>query len=188
MQEILDKEGERVMFRAKINRVVKDEKCSKYFHGQIKDNHKRSNINSLNIEGETTEDPDKIEKELSQFYEELYRKREVDPNCEDWLEQLPSINLEQKNKLDKEFTMNEVSNVVLKSMHQGKSPGNDGLTLGIYILAWKFIKKFVLKSFRESIKIGELSAPQRQSVIRLIEKKGKDKKYITRGNCLSEPC
>ena len=28
LQTILDKEGERVMFRAKINRVVKDEKCS----------------------------------------------------------------------------------------------------------------------------------------------------------------
>ena len=74
--------------------------------------------------------------------------------------------------------MNEVSNVVLKSMHQGKSPGNDGLTLGIYTLAWKFIKKPLLKSLQESVKIGELSAPQKQSVIRLIEKKDKDPALI----------
>ena len=112
------------------------------------------------------------------FYEELYKKREIDPNCDQWLEQLPSIDIEQKIKLDKDFTMNEVSNVVLKSMHQGKSPGNDGLTLGIYVLAWKYIKKFVLKSFKESMRIGELSAPQKQSVIRLIEKRDKDTSYI----------
>ena len=74
--------------------------------------------------------------------------------------------------------MNEISNVVFKSMHQGKSPGNDGLTLGIYQLAWKYIKKFVFKSFKESMTIGELSAPQKQSVIRLIEKKDKDKSLI----------
>ena len=108
----------------------------------------------------------------------MYRKREVDPNCGEWLNQLPTISVEQKNKLDKPFTMNEVSNVVLKSMHQGKSPGNDGLTLGIYTLAWKFIKKPLLKSLQESVKIGELSAPQKQSVIRLIEKKDKDPALI----------
>ena len=139
--------------------------------GTIKENFKKSNISSLIVDDEKTEDPLKIEKALTDFYESLYKKREVDPNCGEWLDQLPKISLEQKTKLDKPFTMNEVSNVVLKSMHQGKSPGNDGLTLGIYTLAWKFIKKPLLKSLQESVKIGELSAPQKQSVIRLIEKK-----------------
>ena len=35
LQNILDKEGEKVMFRAKVNRVVKDEKCSSFFFGQL---------------------------------------------------------------------------------------------------------------------------------------------------------
>ena len=74
--------------------------------------------------------------------------------------------------------MNEVSNVVFKSMHKGKSPGNDGLTLGLYMIAWKCIKKDLVKSLQGSIRVGELSAPQKQSVIRLIEKPDKDPKFV----------
>ena len=74
LQNILDKEGERVMFRSKVNRVVNDEKCSKFFYGQIKENFKRSNISSLTIENESVQDPQRIEKALADFYEALYKK------------------------------------------------------------------------------------------------------------------
>ena len=133
------------MFRSKVNRVVKDEKCSKYFHSQVKENFKRSNITSLELNDQVTEDPQVIEKALVDFYESLYRKREVNPHCEDWLDPLPSIDAAQSRKLDEPITMNEISNVVFKSMHKGKSPGNDGLTLGLYMIAWKFIKKRFVK-------------------------------------------
>ena len=42
LQVILDKEGERIMYRSGVDRVVKDEKCSSFFFGQIKENHKKA--------------------------------------------------------------------------------------------------------------------------------------------------
>ena len=42
MQVILDKEDERIMYRSGVDRVVKDEKCSSFFFGQIKENHKKA--------------------------------------------------------------------------------------------------------------------------------------------------
>ena len=72
----------------------------------------------------------------------------------------------------------EFYNVVHKTMHQGKSPGNDGLTVGYYQLAWKYIKDFLFKSIQEGLHKGQLTTSQRQSVIRLIEKQGKDRLFL----------
>ena len=59
-----------------------------------------------------------------------------------------------------------------------KSPGNDGLTKEFYETFWEEIKIPLCKSITKSLQNGELSTSQRQTVIKLIEKKDKDKKLI----------
>ena len=63
-------------------------------------------------------------------------------------------------------------------MPNNKSPGNDSLTKEFYETFWEEIKITLCNSITKSYQNGELSTSKRQAVIKLIEKKGKDKKLI----------
>ena len=62
-------------------------------------------------------------------------------------------------------------------MQSNKTPGNDGLNKEFY-LAFFDILCPNLKCLNYAFEVGELSTSQIQAVITLIEKKGKDKRYI----------
>ena len=64
------------------------------------------------------------------------------------------------------------------SMQNNKSPGNDGLTKEFFVTFWEDIKDAFLNSCRTAKLKKELSTSQRQAVIKLIEKKDKDKRFI----------
>ena len=56
-------------------------------------------------------------------------------------------------------------------MPNEKSPGNDGLTKEFFETFWSEIKKTFLACVIHSFDKGELCTPQRQAIIKLIEKK-----------------
>ena len=66
----------------------------------------------------------------------------------------------------------------MKNMQNSKSPGNDGLTKEFYEGFWDKIKEFLITSATEAKHGGELSISQRQAIIKSIEKKDRDKRYI----------
>ena len=68
---------------------------------------------------------------------------------------------------------------VLKEMKLNKSPGNDGLSTEFYVLFWSVIGDIVVEALNESYTKGELSSSQKQAVITLIQKEGKDPLNIT---------
>ena len=70
-------------------------------------------------------------------------------------------------------------------MPKNKLPGNDGLTKEFYEKYWDDLKKPFIASLRKSFLKEELSKSQKQAVIRLIEKKDKDKRYIRNWRPLS---
>ena len=78
----------------------------------------------------------------------------------------------EKNLTEKEL------NSSLKSMQSDKSPGNDGLTKEFYETFWKQLKEIFVDSVSEAIEKGNLSTSQRQAIIKLIEKKDRDKRFI----------
>ena len=63
-------------------------------------------------------------------------------------------------------------------MPSNKTPGNDGITREFYAAFFDLIKDLLMSSINYSWEVGELSTSQKQVVITLIEKKGKDKRYI----------
>ena len=63
-------------------------------------------------------------------------------------------------------------------MQNDKSPGNDGLTKEFYETFWDDLKEIFVDSVREAKEIGHLSTSQRQTIIKLIEKKDRDKRFI----------
>ena len=64
------------------------------------------------------------------------------------------------------------------SMQNNKSPGNDGKTKEFFVTFWEDIKDDFLKSCRAAKLKKELITSQRQAVIKLIEKKDMDKRFI----------
>ena len=66
----------------------------------------------------------------------------------------------------------------LSKFPNGKTPGNDGLTPEFYKKFWNLLGRLLTDSLNHSYIHGELSNSQKQAIIRLIEKKGKDRRYI----------
>ena len=63
-------------------------------------------------------------------------------------------------------------------MDNYKSPGNDGITKQFYIKFWDAVKEPLCASTQRSFIAGELSTSQKQTIIKLIEKKDRDKRFI----------
>ena len=63
-------------------------------------------------------------------------------------------------------------------MKNNKTPGNDGLTKEFYETFWDKLKTPLMKSINRDFYTKILSISQRQPVIKLIEKKNRNKRYI----------
>ena len=66
----------------------------------------------------------------------------------------------------------------LKHVKNVKSPGNDRITKEFYELFWDDIKNALSDSIKKRFISGELCTSQKQTVIKLIEKKDRDKRLI----------
>ena len=82
----------------------------------------------------------------------------------------------EKSKTDGEITEKELL-ITSQSMENNKSPGNDGLTKEFYITFWNEIKAPLLLAIEKAYLV-KLSASQKEAVIKLIEEKGRGKRYI----------
>ena len=141
---------------------------------KIKENHDKSNVDKL-IQGDNEiVEPKIIMEHITKFYQELYSKKERKEN-EKILDIPESKQLSEGDKegLEKELTGAELFQA-LRNMKEGKAPGNDGLTVGLYKAIWPDIKDTFKEAVEEAIVEGELPTSMRQGVIRLIRKKGKD--------------
>lgn len=62
---------------------------------------------------------------------------------------------------------------------ENKTKGNDGLTIEFYLAFWPLIGKYWVDSINYSTcEFGDVSNSQKQAIITLVEKKGKDKRMI----------
>ena len=113
--------------------------------------------------------------ELHKFYSELFSKsvHKSEQECLSFL----SISEEHRVFCDKVLTLDDLS-ASLAKMNSGKSPGNDGLTVCFYKFFWLQIKDALFESYTYSKTVRFLSSSQRQAIIKLIEKRDKDKRYI----------
>ena len=73
----------------------------------------------------------------------------------------------------------------MKNMENDKSPGNDGLTKEFYVTFWDDIKATFISSLKQAKERKELSISQMQAIIKLIEKKDRDKRYIKNSRSIS---
>ncbi len=185
VQKQIEKEEKAAIFRANVQYHEEGEKCTAYFFRQIKQNRKASNITELkNEEGSTLKGKD-VGEEIYNFYEGLYKNQDIDSQEYNKTKQVfleenieTQISRQQKEILESDLTLAELRKALFGNMKEGKAPGNDGLTSGLYKAIWPKIDKLFHTAVLESMSKGSLSSSQKQSIIRLIEKKGKDRKKI----------
>ena len=90
-----------------------------------------------------------------------------------FLNDLPKLSNENRDFCECPITQDECFQA-LKEMKWNKSPGNDGFTAEFYFTFWPLLKEIVVEAFNESLEVKLLSNSQRQGVITLIEKEGKN--------------
>ena len=90
---------------------------------------------------------------------------------------LPKLNENQTLKCEGTITECELLKA-LTSMYNEKSPGNDGITKEFYIKFWDVVKEPLCASIQQSFIAGKLSTSQKQAIMKLIEKKDRDKRFI----------
>ena len=99
------------------------------------------------------------------------------------MDYLKSINAPKLSEIGKEtcegkLTVQSCWNALNTTENDGKSPGNDGLTKEFHMCFFGEIATHLVNSLNHSFSVGELSTSQRQAVITLIEKKGRDKRLV----------
>jgi hypothetical protein len=80
--------------------------------------------------------------------------------------------------LDRAFTKDELLDIIINESSPGKSPGLDGLGRQFYYTFFPEMGQLLFDSLSTSLDRGLLSESQRKSIVRLIPKKGKDKKCL----------
>ena len=118
---------------------------------------------------------------IKEFYEALFKKGEQKTMTviKSFLSHINIPKLyEYKANLCEENVIEKDLYNSLKSMQNDKSPGNDRLIKEFYETFWNELKKIFINSVSETKEKGHSSASQRQAIIRLIEKKDKDKRFI----------
>ena len=181
LHKIYEWEDDVIRFRAGLDHTEKGEKITSFFFRAIDYNRKASNVTRL----KTDEHPagtisrEETMKAIEKHYKATFSDKEKNvPVPESWWQGLNKIPQELSNDLDAEVTRNDIAHTLFKRMQGKKAPGNDGLTVSFYQVFWTNISDMVVGSLREGWERGTFSNSQRQSVIRLIEKKGKDKERM----------
>ena len=90
---------------------------------------------------------------------------------------ITSLSEELRSVCEGQITYNECFSV-LQTFQKNKTPGNDGLTIEFYLAFWPLFGKYIVGSINYSFQFGELSNSQKQAIITVIAKKGKDKRMI----------
>ena len=89
----------------------------------------------------------------------------------------PVISNEGKVTCDKILYIDELKESVCK-MKNNKTPGVDGIPIEFYKIFWHDIKDISYDSYCYSIESSSLSISQKQGIIALILKQGKDTQYL----------
>ena len=172
-----------IIIRARARWHEHGEKSTKYFLNLEKRNHIKKHIRKLHISGVIKTDPFCILNEQERFYRDLFKSSYNDPgialNMSSFLSDLniPILSEDQKSSCEGKISSEECFQL-LDSFHNNKTPGNDGIPIEFYKQFWSVISDSFISCVNECFEKGEMSSSQKQAVITLIEKKGKDRSLL----------
>ena len=119
--------------------------------------------------------------EIEDFYTDLYGLESNRPEFADSFLRhsgIPKLSQDTAAACEGKLTVEECFKS-LQSFKENKSPGNDVLTVEFYKTFWGVLGNLLVESLNCAFDYGELSNSQKQAIITLIEKKGKDRRHIS---------
>ena len=174
LNKILENRLNGYITHSKAQIIEQNEKKIKYFAGLEKKKSEAKAITRLNINNTVVTNQRTILLEQKKFYEQLYSKIEqIESDINFFDNSLPKLNENEQNSCEGHITDLECK-TALKDMKNQKSPGSDGITTEFYKIFWNDIKEYYIKSINFSFQNGELTELQKQSIITLLPKNGKD--------------
>ena len=179
-QNFYDQKAKGALIRSRCKFIEDYERPSKFFLNLEKAKQKKCQIKALHIHGQRISNPAEILKAQKEFYHKLFSVDYLDHNkslldCMNYTNayDIPRISDASKEICDADITLQEIEDAV-KGLANNKAPGPDGLPGEFYQMFWNDISKLVTKTFQDAFKKGQLCQSQRQGVICLIPKQGKD--------------
>ena len=177
LDKLFDYSRQGLKVRSRVEWSEEGEKNSQFFEQLLKSNKRRSAIKEIyNEHQEMVKDCKGIIKIIRDFYKNLYACKNLETSDDVknmFLNDLPKLSNENREFCECPITQDECFQA-LKEMKWNKSPGNDGFTAEFYFTFWPLLKEIVVEAFNESLEVKLLSNSQRQGVITLIEKEGKN--------------
>ena len=177
LDKLFDYSRQGLKVRSRVEWSEEGEKNSQFFEQLLKSNKRRSAIKEIyNEHQEMVKDCKGIIKIIRDFYKNLYACKNLETSDDVknmFLNDLPKLSNENRDFCECPITQDECFQA-LKEMKWNKSPGNDGFTAEFYFTFWPLLKEIVVEAFNESLEVKLLSNSQRQGVITLIEKEGKN--------------
>jgi len=176
--DLKEQEASRLIFKSRAKWAEEGEKSNKYFLNLLKERQKRMQIRKIVSNGSSFYRQDEISKAINMFYKNLYKKQNVDPvDIENSMfKNLPKLDEADKTNLESPLTLDELY-LTLGTCGES-APGPDGITYDTYKHLWPIAGPIIINSWQYSCKAGRTSDSQRQAVISLLEKKGKDRTII----------
>ena len=172
------------IIRSKATWYEKGEKSNKYFLNLENHRKTKSSVRKVfNDEGTLVTDPKKVLLEIEKYYSNLSKSDLLTPS-EDLLcsflnhPRIPRLSVDQVQSCEGALTVLECFKC-LQFFGCNKSPGNDGLTVEFYKAFWNTVGNLVVDSLNFAYEYGELSNSQKEAIITLIEKKDRDKRYLS---------
>ena len=90
---------------------------------------------------------------------------------------IPALSVEERLSCEGEITTEECVKA-LDKFDNGKTPGNDGIPVEFYKTFLNSVGVFMTEVFNHSFELGQMSNSQKQAVVTLIDKKGKDRMFL----------
>ena len=109
----------------------------------------------------------------------MYKSKERGNEEKEYFLNVPSPTLSEtsKERCEGKLSLHECE-IAIKLFKCNKSPGNDGLSIEFYRKFWNIVGTHMIECFNYCYNHGEMTVSQRQAIITLIEKYGKDRLYI----------
>ena len=164
------------MIRAKASNVEYNEKNSKYFSNLEKKQSDRKSITQLNFKGNVITKQSDILKSEAEFYTNLYKENDQVENESTYNffnQNMSKLKYDEVNQCEGFLTEYECS-IALKQMQNNKSPGSDGISTEFFKIFWNDIKTFLVNSLNYSFQNKNMTDLQKQSIITLLPKSGKN--------------
>ena len=201
LEEMNNHESERIKIKTEIKNFQMNASNKKLTIHKMKLESQSRKINKITIDERVITDPDKIKEEIQRYYKYQFRcacknkKRpkpcvicRMDPakysklaakNFKKKNFKQKRISTKQKEKLDRDLTIQEVDEFVTKKLKtKMKSPGPDGVPYEFFVKIWKEIRTLVFRIINWIFETKKMPNNLPEGLIVFLPKKGKDKTII----------